>query len=304
MKEIRDIVSFCKARHGQPLVLATLVAADGSSYRRPGARMLIDAVGHSAGGVSAGCIEEEVIACSREVFRTHVPRLMSFDTRRRFGCHGTISILVEIAPEEVLRQLEESARERQSCRLATVMHGHALGTRLLAIGELEGAFVQTIHPVIRLVLIGDGSDTLALRAQATLLGWDVIPPGTDQLSPDLLDDRTAVVIATHHFGRDCALLRSLLPMGIKYLGLIGSRRRRDDLLFDVIENGVSPTSSLFAPAGLHLGADSPQEIALSIVAEIQSVFAEGTGQQLRHRKAPIHQPAASSRTCAESPASY
>ncbi|RYD76484.1 MAG: hypothetical protein EOP84_16805, partial [Verrucomicrobiaceae bacterium] len=76
----------------------------------------------------------------------------------------------------------------------------------------------------------------------------------------------------------------------------------DDLLFDVMHDGVALHSSLFAPAGLHLGAESPEEIALSIVAEIQCVFEAGTAQHLCHRKAPIHEPVPTPIACAESAA--
>ena len=96
------------------------------------------------------------------------------------------------------------------------------------------------------------------------------------------------MIATHNYGRDCAALRHLLPLGLRYLGVIGPRRRRDELLVDVLDTGISVESDLFAPAGLHLGAESAVEIALSIVAEIQSVFAAASGVRLRDRKAPIH----------------
>jgi xanthine dehydrogenase accessory factor len=121
--------------------------------------------------------------------------------------------------------------------------------------------------------------------------------------PHLIDDRTAVVIATHNFGRDCAALRHLLPSDLRYLGLVGSRHRRDDILFDVLHNGITVHDGLFAPAGLHLGAETPEEIALSIISEIQSVFGGGTAQQLRHRSAPIHQLASPSFTqCHESAA--
>jgi len=302
MKEIRDIVQFWEARRGESLALATLVAAHGSSYRRPGARMMINGAGESAGGVSAGCIEEEVIACARDVLRAGVLQLMTFDTRLRFGCHGTIEIFVEPAREELMAELCECVARRQSCRLVTGVHGDARGTRIAGFEDVAGSFVQTIEPVLRLILIGDGPDTVALRTHAALLGWDVLRLDAAPVPPDMLDERTAVVIATHNFGRDCAALRDLLPAGLRYLGVVGSRRRRDDLLFDVMHNGVECQSCLFAPAGLHLGADSPEEIALSIVAEIQCVFACGTGQQLRHRKAPIHQPASEAVTCAESAA--
>jgi xanthine dehydrogenase accessory factor len=299
---MREILQFWKARRGQPLALATLIAVQGSSYRRPGARMLIDGAGESAGGVSAGCIEEEVIDCAREVLRAGVPRLMTFDTRLRFGCHGMIEIFVETAAEELMAGLHGCDIHRRSCRIETVVHGDARGTRIARFNEVADSFAQTIEPVLRLILIGDSADTVALRAHAALLGWDVLQLEAAPGPANMLDERTAVVVATHHFGRDCAALRELLPIGLRYLGVVGSRRRREDLLFDVMHNGIECHSYLFAPAGLHLGADSPDEIALSIVAEIQCVFGGGTGQQLRHRKAPIHQPSMELVTCAESAA--
>jgi xanthine/CO dehydrogenase XdhC/CoxF family maturation factor len=97
-------------------------------------------------------------------------------------------------------------------------------------------------------------------------------------------------------------LRDLLPAGLRYLGVVGSRRRREDLLFDVMQSGVRLESALFAPAGLHLGAESPEEIALSITAEIQCVFAAGSGQSLRHPQSPIHHPAAAMTPCVASAA--
>src|SRR5207248_2559829 len=157
--------------------------------------------------------------------------------------------------------------------------------------EEENAFVETILPTLRLILIGTGPDAVALRAHATLLGWEIVAIAAITKLRDTPDERTAAVIATHNFGRDCAALRHLLPMGLHYVGLIGPRKRRDEILLDVIDSGAQLNSQLFAPAGLHLAADSPEEIALSIVAEIQSVFAHGTIQHLRDRRAPIHQAA-------------
>jgi xanthine dehydrogenase accessory factor len=302
VKEMRELIAFWEECREQSLALATLVAARGSSYRRPGARMLISNKGEAAGGLSAGCIEEEVIACTREVLRTGKPKLMTFDTRLRFGCHGAIDIFVERARDGLMAALRDCLVQRQSCRLETILQGETRGTRIGGFENNSGAFVQIIAPTLRLILIGDSSESAALRAHAGLLGWDILQMDAAPLHPEMLDDRTAVVIATHNFGRDCAALRDLLPAGLKYLGLIGSRRRRDDLLFDVLHEDVAPRSCLFAPAGLHLGAETPEEIALSIVAEIQCVFEAGNAQHLRHRKVPIHQPAAAAGACAESAA--
>src|SRR5215469_17242773 len=79
MKEIREILTECKDRRGQPLALATLVRARGSSYRRPGARMLVAHDGKTIGVLSGGCLEEEVAMRAREVLSTGRPLLLSFD---------------------------------------------------------------------------------------------------------------------------------------------------------------------------------------------------------------------------------
>jgi xanthine/CO dehydrogenase XdhC/CoxF family maturation factor len=296
VKEVREIIRFWEERKAQPLALATLVKVTGSSYRRPGARMLISAAGEFAGGVSAGCIEEQVVDCAREVLRSGKPQLMRFDTRLRFGCHGMIDVFVEPIESQVLAELRDCFSQRQSCRLVTVLQGESPGTRVSRFDEVADACAQTIEPALRLILVGDSSETAVLRAQAVLQGWDVVQMdawnGKASGLPEMLDDRTAVLLATHNFAHDFAALSDLLPMGLKYLGLVGSRRRREDLLFDLMQNSVDLNSSLFAPAGFHLGAESPEEIALSITAEIQSVFRGGTGQHLCDRKAPIHQLAA------------
>jgi xanthine dehydrogenase accessory factor len=192
MKEVREIIRFWEARRGQPLALVTLVAVKGSSYRRPGARMMIDIAGESVGSVSAGCIEDEVIGCARESLGTGVPQLMTFDTRRRFGCHGTIEVFVEVAADEVMAELRDCQAQRRSCRLETLVDRVSRGTRIAAYEDVGGCFVQTVEPVLRLILIGDSSDTVALHAQAALLGWNVLQYEAAPLPPDMIDDRTAV----------------------------------------------------------------------------------------------------------------
>src|SRR5438270_13465209 len=85
MKEIADILRVFQSHRGQPMALATVVCAKGSSYRRPGARMLICADGATAGSLSGGCLEEEVARRALEVMRDGTARWMHFDTRLRFG---------------------------------------------------------------------------------------------------------------------------------------------------------------------------------------------------------------------------
>src|SRR5207248_9542449 len=97
-----------KRRRGEKFALATVVRAQGSSYRRPGARMLISADGATVGSLSAGCLEQDVASPALEVLKTGQPAIISFDTRKRFGCAGKIDIFIEPAPENFFITLAEN----------------------------------------------------------------------------------------------------------------------------------------------------------------------------------------------------
>src|SRR4051794_3315426 len=131
MKELREIVALWEKDRGA-CALATLVRVTGSSYRRPGARMLITPHGETAGGLSAGCIEEEVALHARDVIASGETKLIAFDTRRRFGCNGSIEIFIERIDAEFMVSLRDKIARRESFEIRA------------------GHFVQTVDPVIRL----------------------------------------------------------------------------------------------------------------------------------------------------------
>ena len=96
---------------------------------------------------------------------------------------------------------------------------------------------------------------------------------------------------THNFGRDIAALDRLLPLGLPYLGLLGPKRRHAELVARLQEiRSLEPAwlEGLFAPAGLDIGSEAPEEIALSIVSEAAAVLADRRGGFLRNRAAAIH----------------
>jgi xanthine dehydrogenase accessory factor len=290
LKEIHDILREVGKRGGQSFALATLVRAEGSSYRRPGARMLICEDGRTVGSLSGGCIEQEVSVRARDVLCGGESAILSFDTRRRFGCHGKIDIFIERVPEKFLIDLAEYLDVRRSCRAITVFEGNELGSRVLKFDEepKEGALVQEIHPPIRLFIFGEGPDSAPLHKLSELVGWqaiEVIDANSLTIEPD---EWTAALVKSHNYGRDFVALQKLLPLNLRYVGLIGPRKRRDQLLGDLLDLGVTINAGFFAPAGLDLGAETPEEIALAIVSEIQRVFAHGSGESLRERKISIH----------------
>ncbi|MEB3294210.1 MAG: XdhC family protein, partial [Synechococcales bacterium] len=175
--------------------------------------------------------------------------------------------------------------------------------------------LEVIHPPISLLIFGAGHDAIPLVEQAKWLGWTVTLcdhrpgytnrdrfPGADHIifcEPEqvaqyqlALTPQTAAVVMTHAYLRDQFLLKTLLPSVVPYIGLLGPKRRSQQILQELQQSGLFFTNQqlqrLHSPIGLDLGAETPQEIALAIVAEIQAVFAQRSGGWLRDRSAPIH----------------
>src|SRR6266436_3144388 len=111
--------------------------------------MLVCEDGRTVGSLSAGCIENEVALCAREVLRSGVSTTMSFDTRRRFGCNGKIDIFIERVPDDFLIKLAEHLNARRSCLVVTTFEGTELGSRVSPFVDQAGAgvLVQEIQRV-------------------------------------------------------------------------------------------------------------------------------------------------------------
>jgi xanthine dehydrogenase accessory factor len=174
-------------------------------------------------------------------------------------------------------------------------------------------WIEVIQPPIPICIFGAGQDSIPVAQFSKALGWHVTVvdhrpmyanrdrfPMADQIRitrPENglgtlpIDSRTAVVLMTHHYFNDLELLKVLLPSPVRYLGLLGPKHRTKQLLEDLKSDGLMIPSHLhhfYAPIGLDIGAETPEAIALSIVAEIQAVFANRSGGALRDRNAPIH----------------
>ena len=95
MKALQQIIKRVAENPSQRWALATLVQTEGSTYRKPGARLLVARNGRTLGVLSGGCLEEEIGRCGQDVIATGSPVLLSFDTRRLYGCDGRLKILIE-----------------------------------------------------------------------------------------------------------------------------------------------------------------------------------------------------------------
>ena len=177
-------------------------------------------------------------------------------------------------------------------------------------GGVINVLIEPVTPPISLVICGAGHDARPLAAVADLLGWDVtvIDHRDSMLAPGrfpgartmhvthpeaalerlALDDRTAAVIMSHSYERDREWLKLFSSAEIGYLGLLGPRHRAEEMLAerDLLSGGIS--RPIFSPIGLDIGAETAEEIALAIVAEIQSVLSRSPAGFLRDRGGPIH----------------
>jgi xanthine/CO dehydrogenase XdhC/CoxF family maturation factor len=241
------------------------------------------------------------------------------------GCHGRVHVLIEKLPPSPswAAALAANLALRRSTALAVVFRapdpkipGTRLASELSALDHLPGVevFREVIAPSPSLVIFGAGDDARPLARLAVDLGWYVTVadprpacvtsdrfPSAHRLVADkseLLADKvnpesdSAVVVMTHHYVHDLPLMRQLLPRPLAYLGLLGPRKRAENILAALESEGQSVTKEararLYAPVGLDLGATTPEGIALSIMAELQAHLTSRKPIHLRDRSAPIH----------------
>ena len=308
-----DLTVFHRGAKSRGHVLVTMVEKRGSSYRQPGARMLVRDDGTTGGSVSAGCLEEEIARATQPVHHDGTPRLLMIDTRPHYGCPGQITLLMEAlhpdTGDALFAIVGEKILARQPFTITTEycdLTNRGPLTRVMADDEpaartRPGVLVQRIGRRPRLVVVGAGDDATAVAKAAMLARWDVhnVAPEEVQFARAQLaakfppDDRTAIVLLTHNLGLDVACLSEVLPLPYSYIGVIGSVRRRNEIVQGLETTGnvevLASIDGLYCPAGLDLGASDAGEIALSILAEIQCVWSGRGAGQLRERGEPIHQ---------------
>jgi xanthine/CO dehydrogenase XdhC/CoxF family maturation factor len=301
VKALEQIIRRVEENPSRSWALATLVQTEGSTYRKPGARLLVDSDGGTLGVLSGGCLEEEIGRRGRMVIEDDSPVLLSFDTKLLYGCDGQLKILVEPIPaaEEngnLITQIGRLLRERKACRVRVCFEGDTLGSELLRsdtlLAERPGILIDTVPIPVRLLLFGTGPEIEPISQLAGNLGWVVERFGhPSELAQDSRPDgQTAALVMNHNFGRDLLALDCLLPLQLRYVGLLGPRKRHAELLAHLSEYRPLDfnAGNLFAPAGLDIGSEAPEEIALATVSEVAAILSNRRGGLLRERKSDIH----------------
>ncbi|MFA0965035.1 XdhC family protein [Roseivirga sp. BDSF3-8] len=371
MRELEAIISTYEGSPDRDFVLATVVHVEGSSYRKAGARMLVDEEGRMTGAISGGCLEGDALRKALHALHQGRNKLITYDTSdesdavigAQLGCNGVIRVLFEPVsardahnPVELLKSVAASERPMVIITLFNLDHSQAQGGTVMVFdesmrangkvsspalaeqlhadaerafvaghkhfatykkgGEEQGhAFIELYSPPPRLVLVGAGNDAQQLASLAAILGWRitvtdgrptharedrftsscqvVVSHPEEVLTHIRVDERTVFVLISHNYGYDLAVLKLLLDRReVPYIGILGSRGKFDRILQDLEAEGLAPDDEqmkrIFAPVGLSIGGESPSEIGLSIIAEIQMVLTGSSGGSLRDQTGPIH----------------
>jgi xanthine dehydrogenase accessory factor len=281
---------------GRRSALATLTNVQGSAYRRPGARLLIRDDGTMLGNVSGGCLEEDLRERALRVIASGAPEHVHYDTGPDesilwglgLGCNGKIDIHLEPSPVEQA----DAIRKQLS------------GDNPFAIAA--GDFVDTLTPPHDLVVVGAGDDAVPLVRLALESGFrvTVVDHRKAYLRRRLFrgaklvcaradaatrrvpaTERALVVIKNHHLEYDRAWFARFAATPVRYIGLLGPRARRDEILKT---HGSDLPSVVYGPTGLDIGAEGSEQIAVSIVAELLAVVAGREPRHLREREGTIH----------------
>lgn len=372
MRELDVIISKYQELKSQDVrcILATVVHVEGSSYRRAGARMLVDEYGNITGAISGGCLEGDALRKALFALDRQENKLVTYDTSdeddavigAQLGCNGIIQVLFEpidytdgnnpcellitIAAQEVpmavsiVFDLDKSQQQLGTSLIAdenqavsgqqlpndlqqallfkskeVINENASCFAELTTEEKTQFVFIQIHQPPVKLVLVGAGNDAQILAQQADLLGWKVtvtdgrpthankerfigscqviVTKPEETLKNIIIDNRTCFVLMSHNYNYDLSVLKLLLGNPeTPYIGILGPLKKYERMLNELADEGIEVSkedlAKIHAPVGLEIGAETPAEIGLSVLAEIQSVLTDKEARPLKQKTEPIH----------------
>jgi xanthine dehydrogenase accessory factor len=271
-----------RERGDEAVALATVIATRGSAPRPVGSKLAVSEQGELVGSVSGGCVESEVALVAAEVLASGEERSVTFgisdDQAFSIGlpCGGEIDVLVERVALGELERLVDEASSR----------------RLLVFGavDIAEALCKAAKELGWQTIVADPRRKFATAermpsADELLLDWP-----DEVLARVEPDEDTAVVVLTHEERFDIPALKGALATDAFYVGALGARRNQERRRERLLEEGVAEEDidRIAGPAGLDIGAHSPAETALSILAEILARRAGRSGGSLKDGTGRIH----------------
>ncbi|WOD41547.1 XdhC/CoxI family protein [Nodosilinea sp. E11] len=306
---------------GGPAVLATVTAVKGSVPREVGARLVVDANGQAFNTIGGGAGEAKVLHQAQEVLKTGEKQFVDIDLsgapqRQTQGvCGGHMRVWLERWQGETAKLLVHSIlrslQNGQSVILVTPFEQDKAPYLIEDVAQVDPAIalVETLQPPPTLLIVGAGHVGIQLAKVAHLAGFQIAVqddrpewanadhyPQASQILAEPVDQ--AIASLTHHpnlyaalvtrgYTYDFEALQHLLqrPVPCRYIGMIGSEKRVRQVYGAIAQTGISKETlaTIYGPIGLDIGALTPEEIAVSITAELIMVRRGGTGRSLSKR---------------------
>jgi xanthine dehydrogenase accessory factor len=281
------------------IALATLIATNGSTYRRSGAAMLIASDGTTVGSVSGGCLEKSIAECARRLPEC-TATVIEYDTRSvedriwgtASGCNGALTILVARIDARLIdhvRSVVDALAIRRDILVETRLANAFALHRLLEAEDnscTDALFIEHIEPPPRVLIFGSGEEGEIVAATVGHIGWDPVLVARDTYDLNI-DERTMAVVMTHSFVTDIVIVDRLMRSNIRFIGILGSRGRIEEMLRHLPEDRAG---RVHAPIGLDIGAETPAEIAIAIAAQMKAILTDRKGGFLSGNRNSMHGP--------------
>ena len=311
---------------GQQVAVAMVVDSKRSAPRPLGSRLLVTADGEMRGSVSGGCVESDVVLRAQEVLRTGTPALVPYgisdDDAFDVGlpCGGEIEVFIAPLDPDEVRRIADAIRNEERLSVRTVLSGEQAGEKSYEPGEAHSSaqresaetFAEQFAPPPVMMIFGAVDTAQALCRIAKQVGFRTIVsdartkfarperlPDADRIvvgwpamayDEHAPDEATYIVVLTHDARFDEPALGPAIRSTAPYIGALGSRRAQDKRRERMLNAGYSDEelARVSGPLGLDIGAVTPAETAVSIMAEVLAVRAGRSGGRLSQSPGRIH----------------
>ena len=277
---------------GRTLAVATAISIEGSAPRTVGTSMAFDG-STVIGSIAGGCVEGAVVETCEAVLADGIPRTVEYgvsdETAFSVGltCGGRLRIHVQLLTAELLESLR-SGTDVEVC--AEFTERPAVPARMIVFGSMEyaAALSAAAQVVGYRVTVCDPRPlfTTAERFPGAEL---VVRWPTEYLASTEVDERTVICVLSHDARFDAELIAQALALPVGYVGAMGSRTTHDRRVASLRERGVTDLGRLHSPIGLDVGASTPEETAISILAEVLAERSRASTLPLTSTAGAIHQ---------------
>jgi xanthine dehydrogenase accessory factor len=291
MHEIADRI-LAAVDAGRTLVVATAIAIDGSAPRTVGTSMAWD--GEAViGSIAGGCVEGAVVDTCQLVAEDGIARTVEYGVSEEtaFSVGLTCGGIIKIHVQPLTEALEVSLREGADVDVCGYIDRAPIERRMIIFGAME--FSATLARAASVlgyrVTVCDPRPLFATSVRFPTAEVVVMWP-TEYLATTAVDEHTVICVLSHDARFDAELIEQALALPVAYVGAMGSRNTHDRRVASLLERGVSRDSiaGMHSPIGLDLGASTPEETAISILAEILAARTDATALPLTVLDGAIH----------------